>query len=164
MTDDICPICDRSFRNMVCEGLIERFLANVQPVASTECWPYGGTVLGSGYGQIGHGKRLRWQAHRLAWTIAHGEIPEGMTIDHVRARGCVRTDCVNLAHLEVVTMQENLRRSDAWSAVNSRKTTCSRGHEYDQVGRRSDGRTYRRCGRCHRAWYLARHARPEVSA
>ena len=46
-------------------------------------------------------------AHRLAWVLQHNEpIPVDMEIDHI----CRNTICVNPAHMELVTKQENLRR------------------------------------------------------
>lgn len=49
-------------------------------------------------------------AHRIAWRQHRGEIPPGMTIDHL----CGVHGCVNVEHLEVVTRAENTRR--AWAS------------------------------------------------
>lgn len=66
-------------------------------------------------------------AHRLAWILFRGPIPEGMQIDHL----CRVTRCVNPLHLEPVTQRENIMRSPvAIAAVNARKTHCKRGHEF----------------------------------
>ena len=43
-------------------------------------------------------------AHRLAFAIEHGPIPDGMTIDHK----CKRRNCVAPAHLRAVSFLENL--------------------------------------------------------
>ena len=46
-------------------------------------------------------------AHRAAYALDVGPIPEGLTIDHLcRVRHCVRPD-----HLEPVTQAENTRRA-----------------------------------------------------
>lgn len=65
-----------------------------------------------GYAQLG------WQepgakrstmtlAHRAAWAAVHGQIPEGMTIDHL----CKNRRCVNVEHLRLLTNYENARRT-----------------------------------------------------
>lgn len=54
------------------------------------------------------GKRV--VVHRLAWEAEHGPISGGLTIDHVRGRGCIYKRCINLDHLELVSRSENSRR------------------------------------------------------
>jgi hypothetical protein len=53
-----------------------------------------------------------------------GPIPEGMEIDHL----CRNRGCVNPEHLEPVTRQENIRRSQSISVANAAKTHCPYGH------------------------------------
>lgn len=128
---------------------VARFWAKVDKRGATECWPWVGTVLQNGYGQFTTEGERRG-VHRYSYEINVGPIPDGMTIDHVKDRGCVRTDCVNPAHLEVVTLMENVWRSDAWSAVNRRKTHCLRGHEFDTVRPQPNGVVWRGCSTCER--------------
>jgi hypothetical protein len=45
-------------------------------------------------------------AHRVAWELEHGPVPDGLTLDH---RCCVR-HCVNPAHLEPVSHKVNCQR------------------------------------------------------
>lgn len=56
----------------------------------------------SGYGQVRWGKKL-YQAHRLAYEAVHGSIPFGSVIHHT----CGVRACVQVAHLQAVTPQEN---------------------------------------------------------
>lgn len=70
------------------------------------CVPWDGELDRDGYGRSGNGRTHSQQAHRYVWEETVGDIPEGMTLDHV----CKRRDCVQLAHLELVTQSENSKR------------------------------------------------------
>ena len=60
----------------------------------------------AGYGQFNAGvKTVR--AHRFAYELAVGPIPDGLFIDHL----CRVRSCVNPKHLEPVTHKENMRRA-----------------------------------------------------
>jgi hypothetical protein len=56
--------------------------------------------------------------------------------------------CVNPDHLEIVTHRENILRSEAPAALNSRKTHCLNGHFFDEANTLViQGK--RRCRACH---------------
>lgn len=64
-----------------------------------------------GYGRLNlprseFGKVRETGAHRAAWLALKGDIPEGLQIDHL----CYNTLCVNVKHMELVTIQVNLER------------------------------------------------------
>lgn len=82
------------------------------------CWYFTGKRNRKGYGQAG----MHGPAHRYYYRELVGPIPEGLTIDHL----CEVTYCVNPAHMEPVTVQENTRRARA-KARN--RTHCAHGHE-----------------------------------
>lgn len=87
-----------------------RFLSKFDERGPRLCWPWTGTILNTGYGQFAaQGKKHL--AHRYAYRLFIGAIPEGLTVDHVWARGCMRHNCVNPHHLEAVTRLENTRRA-----------------------------------------------------
>lgn len=70
------------------------------------CWVWTSpSVNPRGYGAFRLGKS-HVQAHRYAYELLEKPIPDGLTIDHL----CWNILCVNPAHLEPVTMAENLRR------------------------------------------------------
>lgn len=140
---------------------IARFWSKVDRRADDECWPWLGSSNDAGYGIFMFGGRGgTWaRAHRYMYELMIGPIPEGYEVDHVRANGCVRRDCLNyVRHLEAVTKQENIRRSDGASAVNARKTCCPQGHQYDENNTRITPQGYRVCKTCHREREWRRHA------
>ena len=60
------------------------------------------SVASHGYAQIGWSRtsgRGMTTAHRAAWVHANGQIPDGMTIDHM----CKNRRCVNVKHLRVLS-------------------------------------------------------------
>src|SRR5688500_7558120 len=67
---------------------------------------------GGGYSRLyRHGKTV--YAHRLAYETWVGPIPQGKQIDHL----CARRNCINPAHLEVVSSRENLIRGQTIPAA-----------------------------------------------
>ncbi|AWN07433.1 HNH endonuclease [Streptomyces phage Maneekul] len=74
----------------------ERFFSRV--VKGPECWKWdGGTQKNTGYGQLRFYDAVT-TAHRAAWVIAFGEIPEGVKVRQT----CGDRLCVRLTHLEAV--------------------------------------------------------------
>lgn len=71
-----------------------------------ECkeWPY--SRSGSGYGASYYEGRVIG-AHRLAYLLANGPIPEGLFVLHGKDRPCVSRACCNPMHLRLGTLQEN---------------------------------------------------------
>lgn len=94
-------------------------------LAENGCWEWMGAKIHNGYGVIGDGGRSR-AAHRVAYEIFVGPIPDGMSIDHL----CRNRACVSAEHLEAVTTRENVLRGAGISAENAQKTHCLRGHEF----------------------------------
>lgn len=99
--------------------LEERFWPKVEKTDS--CWLWTAALNQvSGYGMIGaggHDGRMLY-AHRVAYELVVGPIPDGMTLDHL----CNVRRCVNPEHLSPCSTQENSHRGKA------RRLTCSRGH------------------------------------
>lgn len=112
-----------------------------------DCLVWTGPLDKDGYGSF-YLRRKNRRAHRVAWYDMHGEIPDGMVINHV----CRNRACVNAQHLQVVTIRENtLKDSTTVSAINARKTHCPRGHAYDRTYKKAKGGQQRYCSTCEAA-------------
>ena len=71
--------------------------------------------LGDNYATITIAIGVQVIAHRVAYTMFKGKIPEGMVVDHL----CGKKSCVNPLHLEAVTTEVNIQRS--WDKVMERR-------------------------------------------
>jgi hypothetical protein len=96
-------------------------------------------------------------AHRLAYELLVGPIPDGLTLDHL----CRTRNCINPWHLEPCTLKENQLRSPV---INANKTHCRNGHEYTEENTRhyvrKGGAKMRTCRKCDSIRTLRRyHAR-----
>ena len=115
--------------------LRERLYRSLQPCPDPgcECLLWTRSTDRKGYGRMGiggHGSR-KVPVHRVAYELEVGPIPDGLVIDHVKDRGCTHRNCANVAHLEPVTNEENLRRGKRpGPPIGPIKTHCLRGHEY----------------------------------
>lgn len=91
---------DGRFECVPIEHRIKNHVLQLGPLP-TECWIWQGS-LRRGYGQIGwDGKN--WFAHRVMWTLCHGEIPEGIFVLH----HCDTPSCINPDHLFLGTPEDN---------------------------------------------------------
>ena len=84
--------------------LSEHLAAYVRPGRPDECWPWTGYVNAKGYGRLLRGQNGRIYAHRAAWVIANGPIPDGLILRHA----CDNPACCNPAHLLLGTYQDNV--------------------------------------------------------
>lgn len=138
---------------------IDRFLQYVHPEPNTGCWLWSATWDCSNYGHFwindNNGGRP-YMAHRVAYELFRGPIPEGLELDHLCRVHC----CVNPWHLEAVTQQENLIRGlgtlpaiKAHIAAAFLRTHCRSGHQYtsENTNEYHNGKRKRRiCRECDR--------------
>lgn len=110
------------------------------------CWDWTGSFSPLGYARFSttNGPRA---AHRLVYEVFHGPVPPELDLDHL----CSNRGCVNPAHLEPVSHQENLMRGDTIVARQAAQTHCVNGHEFTPENTRirpySGGRACRACDR-----------------
>lgn len=93
-------------------NLTDRFWAKVDRRDPDECWLFKGAISSSGYGSIKVGGRRGRTilAHRLAYELTHGPLPQ-IDLEGNRVLVCHRCDtprCCNPAHLRAGTQADNL--------------------------------------------------------
>lgn len=137
----------------------ERFMAQMEPQPDGCIW-FTGCIDKHGYGVTRKDNR-QWRAHRAAYELLVGPIPDGLILDHTCHNGtdclggleCMHRRCVNPNHLRVTTNAENLRASHlTLNGVNARKTHCIHGHEFtpeNTIINRHGTRACRECQRGH---------------
>ncbi|MEU3285591.1 HNH endonuclease signature motif containing protein [Streptomyces longwoodensis] len=125
-----------------------RFWAKVAlPSTPDGCLIWTAHLTSSGYGGFTGPGRRNARAHRYAYEMLVGPVPDGLQLDHLcKERRCVRPD-----HLEPVTLVENVMRGESVAAQNAQRTHCKRGHALsgENLYRKPDGR--RVCRSCRRA-------------
>jgi hypothetical protein len=89
--------------------VVERFWSKVDRQPDDGCWLWTGAVTVDGYGRLRATSTVEVRAHRYAYELLVGPIPEGLTLDHL----CERPACVRPEHLEPVEHAENVRRRHA---------------------------------------------------
>lgn len=127
---------------------VERFYAKVDRWDPDQCWLWVGARSGRGYGNLNVGGRT-CGAHRVAYELFIGSIPEGLDLDHL----CRVPLCVNPKHLEPVPRRINLLRGQGFAPRNAQVTHCPRGHKYTPENTYVSKRGQRTCRECCQTYY-----------
>lgn len=142
----------------------ERFWAKVDKAGPDDCWLWTGGKGGTAkhvYGifRLSAGGKT-YCAHRFAYELTHGEIPDGMEVDH---RHTCSKLCVNPAHLRLATgkqNKENLRGGHGRSGF--RGVRFDRGKWVATVGHNGKQHYLGRFGTPEEAGEVARLKRVEL--
>lgn len=85
-------------------GTASERLAELSVTEESGCIRFTGSIEKSGYGRIMI-NRVKYGAHRLAYELANGPIPDGYVVRHK----CDNPSCINPSHLEVGTQADNIK-------------------------------------------------------
>ncbi len=106
---------------------VRNYLPSKMPIAArlasrsrrveSGCIEWTGVMDRHGYGTLDMPDRTKKLAHRLAYELQVGPIPDGLVIDHL----CRNRRCVNVAHMEPVTRAENSLRGESPSIRKHRE-------------------------------------------
>jgi hypothetical protein len=88
------------------------------PIPFSGCWAWYGGVTRDGYAKVKIAGRTLI-AHRVAYELKCGPVPEGLEMDHLCRVRC----CVNPDHLEAVTGTVNRRRGTGAAVLAARNKT-----------------------------------------
>ncbi len=146
---------ERFWSKVIKDGPIPEHRPDLGP-----CWTWTGYIspeTGYAYFSLDHAHPVL--AHRQAYTLTNGPIPDGLILDHL----CRNRPCPNPGHSEPVTYQENLLRGPTTlAAQNVAKTHCPHGHPYDEANTyfwKDGSRHCRACSREKRRAWRARQKR-----
>lgn len=81
----------------------EHFWAQVKILGPDDCWEWRGHRSRKGYGQLWFIDQTI-AAHRVAWILTHGTIPDGLWVLHK----CDNPPCTNINHLFLGTNDDNV--------------------------------------------------------
>jgi hypothetical protein len=98
-------------------GILESRINIRSKLLDNGCIEYTGYCNSNGYGLIAH-KGPQRLVHRVVWELVNGPIPEGLCVCHT----CDNKKCINLEHLWIGTIQENILDK------------CKKGREYHPKG------------------------------
>jgi len=117
-----------TFRHYAKHGMTLRDLLDLYTDRTGDCWVWTASTDTDGYGKVRINNKMV-RAHRVAYELAYGPIPEGLIIDH----RCHNPACVRPDHLRLATSKQN-QENRAGAQANSKSGV--RGVAWDAAHRK----------------------------
>lgn len=122
-----------------------RFWAKVD--GDGDCWLWTGYLMRKNYGQYRSPAGKTILAHRMAWELTYGSVPDDLCVLHA----CDEPRCVRPDHLFLGTLKDNSRdMANKGRQHLQRHQACKNGHPYSPDNTRIN-RGCRQCLTCLRA-------------
>jgi hypothetical protein len=96
-----------------------RFWGKVDIQHIDKCWNWKGYINSDGYGNFSVDGKRRWHAHRVAYILTFGDVPEGIKVCHK----CDNPSCANPNHLFLGTQKDNVQDAVRKGRMGTRKLT-----------------------------------------
>jgi len=143
-----------SFMNQLNQTIANWLAQRTQTDDATGCLTWKGALFdGYAYGRL-PGERATKVARAL-YERAHGPLGPGMVV----RQACGNRACCELGHMVVSSRGAAVLAGRGACAENARKTSCKRGHPFDEANTYIDPAGRRRCRACTRdmegAWHAA---------
>lgn len=128
--------------------LVDRFRDHI--ITGPGCWDWRGKKWRNGYGVFVVDAELQVAAHRFAWELVNGPVPDGLWVLH----SCDNPPCTRLDHLFLGDRKANMEDcARKGRTYNGKKTHCPKGHPYSQENTyrwlTARGTPKRECRTCH---------------
>ena len=104
------------------QKLSARFWNKVSTSQPSDCWEWTAYRNPRGYGKIGISGVVHF-AHRVAWELTNGTIPDGMRVLH----SCDNPPCCNPGHLHLGTQADNVQ--EMWDRSRHGPKRIRPGHK-----------------------------------
>ena len=112
----------QSMAVLTSQTTIDRFWIKVAIAGIDDCWLWQAFIKpNNGYGVFAIGKYKRYLAHRIAYILTHGNIPDTLKVLH----SCDNPACCNPKHLFLGTQLNNMQDRNTKNR-QAKGSTCGR--------------------------------------